>query len=809
MIWNYVTVAVRNLIANRLYTAINILGLIVGMVSVILILLIVKYEINFDSYHQNADQIYKVIKKTHSKSHQLYSSGTSGALAQAIKDNYPEVHQTIRIWRKKIWLKTKGQSYQQTFCLADNSILKTFNFSLVQGDKQTALNNPYSILITEKTAQKLFKNTNPIGKTVEAIDRHFGAQYTITGVLKDIPQNTTIRFDILTSTPILSRETVKSPWETWNNGKGWYPIQTFIQLSGNPNTLESKLPELTQLYLDTTTQTKTTYHLQPLTRVHLYTHSDYQIDDENYGNITHVYMLVIIAGFILLIACINFTNLSTAQYTKRSHEIGLRKVVGADKTQLIQQFLGESFLIVCLALLLSLALIQMILPQISIAIDRPLSLAIGHPSVILGLTFFTLSVTLLAGGYPAFFISSFSATEIFQNKSRNHFKDIGLRKTLVVFQFVISIVLIIGTTVIYKQLNFLRQKDLGFNQEQIVILPIFSRDRQTQQETEGSLTKKYDTVKRAFLEHPNILQASASVSHGAFGGQATKSVLVYPEDTPDQGTLISPLYIDESFLETYNIALLQGRNFAIYENKKSDLWSAFILNETAVKRLGWTNPIGKQLKWGWRKGVVVGVVKDFHNQSLHNHINPIILAMWRPKFNNLSLKIHTSNINETLYFIRQKWQYFLPHVAFEYEFLDDHFKQIYKTERNVGQIFAIFSFLAISLACLGTFALISFSATQRTKEIGIRKVLGASVYGLIVLLSKDFLKLVCISSLIACSIAYIASDYWLQKFVYRTSLNALPFFAGTILTIIITGITVGYHAWKAAISDPIEALHQE
>lgn len=811
MFRNYLLVALRNLLRHKVYSLINVSGLAIGMASCILISLYIEDEFSYDRYHENADQIYKVLRETRRPGgDRSFSSGSSGALGPSLRSDFSEVQATVRIWNTwgGVWVNYEDRMFRQAFCLADANVLEVFTFPLVKGDPKTALEDPFTALLTEEMARKFFGAEDPIGKVITVENRHLGGDYTVTGILRDIPMNsspswqTGLQFDFLTSTAVVSRQIVRQPWEGWNRGSSWFPIKTYVVLPEGypPEDLEKKLPDFMERHMGAEMRGESSYRLQPLTRIHLYNNVDY--GRPGMGGITFVYLLGAIAFFILLIASINFMNLATARYTTRAKEVGMRKVAGAHWQQLVQQFLGESVLLSLLALLLAIGLVEFVLPAFNAVFDKELSLIENlRAPVSLGLVGFAIFVGLMAGSYPAFFLSSLQPAAALKGALRPGSKGLWSRKGLVVFQFSLSILIIIGATVVHLQVDYIHHKDLGFRKDHILLLPVFHQDR----ESGGSLSRDYSLVKQAFSQHPNVLKASASATYGTAGGWQTGTVL--PEGHDGSGLRMPILGVDEDFLETYEIELLSGRHFS--KDITSDLSEAFILNETAAKRFGWTDPIGKQLEWGNRLGKVIGVVKDFHHQSLRQEIGPIVLCMSPSRFGYISLKIRSENIPATMDFLNETWKRFIPNRPLDARFIVNNVDGRYGAEVRFSQISGIFSFLAIFISCLGLFGLVSFNVEQRTREIGVRKTLGASVSRILFMLTGESVKWVLAANLIAWPVAYYAMDKWLQGFAYRVDLDIWIFLLGGALALVIALATVSYQAFRAAVANPVDALRYE
>jgi putative ABC transport system permease protein len=550
---------------------------------------------------------------------------------------------------------------------------------------------------------------------------------------------------------------------------------------------------------------KTTLHLQRLTDIHLHSHLDSELEAN--GNIVYVYIFSAVAFFLLLIACINFMNLATARSANRAKEVGLRKVVGAERWQLIRQFLGETVIMALIALLLAVVLVEAALPKFNAFAGKELALrSQGMFFILASLLGVTLFVGLVAGSYPAFFLSHFQPVAVLKGQKISSTRS-RFRSALVVFQFAISIILIVGMGIVYNQLEYCRTKNLGLNKEHIVVLPVEPGDE---------IARRYPDMKNQLLQHPRIAGVAASkrVPSGRLL-DSSEGRLVDGEKTTPLEFRIANVRVDHSFIPTYGMQMAAGRNFAV--EFPTDSTQAFILNETAVKKIGWASPaevVDKPFEYGNRKGRIIGVVKDFNYESLHQPITPIVMFIAPRNFNSISVKIRPDrpeDIAATLEFLQKKWQEFRPNFPFQYSFIDERYEALYQNEHRLGQIFGTFSLLAVFIACLGLFGLASYTAEQRTKEIGIRKVLGASVRNIIVLLSKEFTKLVAVATLVAWPVAYYAMGRWLQEFAYRININnqLLTFFAAALLAFAIALATISFQAIKAAVNNPVKALRYE
>ena len=789
MFKNYLTIAIRNLVRHKGYSLINIAGLAIGMACCLLIVLYVQYEFSYDRYHENVEQIYRVVDES--------GAQTPGLMAPALLDDFPPIIHATRIKHFEKALISYGNKrfYEDRVFFADPSVFEVFTFPLIKGNSKTALQAPYSMVITQEMAGKYFGEDDPIGKTITYDNKH---DFTITGVLENVPQNSHFKFDFLVSFATASDVFPNAGLDKWNY---WSATHTYVLLPKDypPTELEQQFPDFVIKYLGKgwVESFQTRLHLQPLKQIHL--HSNLWGEIEPNSDIKYIYLFSAIAFSILLIACINYMNLSTARYANRAREVGMRKVLGANRIQLIKQFMGESILMAFIALLLAAALMELFLPAFCSLIDR--ELVVNYldnwlllPDII-GIAMF---VGIVSGSYPAFYLSAFQPLAVLRKTLQTGLARSRLRRALVVLQFVISVVLIIATIIIYGQLNYIRNRKLGFNKEQVVVLPI--RDNHVRQKTES--------VKNELRQNPNIISATASSYIP--GGMKWITSFSWEGQRDDEDNTMGFSCIDHDFIQTFEIELVAGRDFS--RDFVTDAKQAFIINEAAVKKTGWNSPIGKRVTRFYPEfvqGSVIGVIKDFHLESLYKTIKPLVLLIDPEGFQYLSVRIRPNDIPGTLDFIKKKWTEFSPNRPFEYFFLDNYFDKLYKAEEKLGQIFGYFTFLAIFIACLGLFGLASFATEQRTKEIGIRKVLGASIVGIVLLLSKDFTKLVIVSNLIAWPIAYYAMNRWLQDFAYRINIGVGTFLLAGAIALIIALLTVGFQAVKAALANPVEALRYE
>ena len=794
MIKNYLTVAIRNIARNKTFSAINILGLAIGMACCILILLYVQDGLSYDQHHEHAHRIYRVAVEGKIAGTMRQYAVTPFPMGPALVKDYPEVIDAVRFSRADPKMLVGDQHgrlfYESGVVFTDPNFFQVFNFPLSKGNPKTAFSGPYSVVVTEAIAQKYFGEQEPVGQILSFNDKAF----KVTGVLKDTTHNSHFQFNLLASP--MSRDH-QSNWLRHD-----FYTYLLLQKRDSAQRLEAKLPDFIETHAGELLKAGgfARYFLQPLTDIHLRSHLEGEMGENS--DIRYVYLFLIIALFVLILACVNFMNLSTALSATRSKEVGMRKVVGANRTQLIRQFMGESILLALLALFFAIALVEVSLPAFNAFIQRELVLDYtGNWHVVLTLLGVVLFAGLLSGIYPALFLSAFQPVEVLKSTMKRGLKTSSSRKTLVVFQFVISIILIIGTVVVYHQADYIKNKKLGFNKEQVIVMPYPGM----------RVTERY---KSRLSGYANVL--STSTSSNIPGRQFPTSLFRSPIDGASQdGFEINMIVVDREFISTYGLELVEGRGFS--KDILSDKDGELILNEAAMRHFGWTSCAGKEVENIWPQGdkmevryrrEVAGVVKDFHYQSLHHEIEPLII-MTGNWFAYFAIRIRSDDVAGTLSFLKTQWKEIAPNKPFDYFFLDDDYDKLYRTEEQIGTLFGLFSILAIFVASLGLFGLASFTAQLRIKEIGIRKVLGASVSNLVLMLSKEFALLVGLANLIAWPIAYYAMHRWLQDFAYRIDLEIWAFVLSGFLALFIALTTVSYQAWKVARTNPVDALRYE
>ncbi|MFC1537362.1 FtsX-like permease family protein [Gemmatimonadota bacterium] len=799
MFKNYLTVAIRNLLRHKTYSAINIAGLAIGMACCIVILLLVRHELSFDSFHKNADRIYRLNIRVNVTGEAGDAGICAGAAAPVLAEKYPEVVNYARIEYNPInflaYYRGERALIDETY-FADQSLFDIFDFELIAGNRQTLLKEPFTAVITAEAAQKIFGDEDPLGKFIR---QNGEREYKVTGVLEDIPDNSHIKFNMLLSNMERNNDPRSSihQWESFN-----YLTYILLKENAEPKVFEAKLPEFVQQnFLSMANNIE--LHLQPLKELHL--HSAHILYELNWhkSDIKYVYIYSCIAAIVLLIACINFMNLSTARSASRAKEVGIRKVAGARRAQLIKQFLGESVLVAFFALLLGIALVELTLPFLNAFFESTLSFnAFTDWSVLLVFIGIVLCVGLLAGSYPAFIISAFQPKETLKGFTGTGGKGAGFRKLMVVAQFAITIILVTCTGFISKQLHYIQNKDLGFNKEQVISVPI----------KHENVRLSFDTIRQNLLRNPAITGVTAASTCFSDKNIYVKFFRI-EGDAPDAKRLCGFSYVDYDFFSFYGIDFVEGRAFSREFPTDTSGTGTYIINEAMADQLGWDTSVGKKLgNYGGNPddmGIVIGVVKDFNFATLHEKIKPFALSSSRPKLRQVSIRIQPDNMQEALAFIESKWAEYDPEYPFEYTFQDEDFALLYRSEQRMGKIVGAFTLLAIFLACLGLLGLISFAAESRTREIGVRKVLGASVPQIVSLLSKELLVLLLIATLIAWPVAWYAMDKWLQNFAYRVELDVWTFILAGVLAMVIAAVTVGFQAVKAAYANPVEALRYE
>ncbi len=802
MIKNYFKIALRNLRKNKAFSFINIFGLAIGLTCFMLISVFVYNELSYDKYPANAKDIYRVTLSVTGNGDVAVYPNVDLAVGEGIKNAFPEVKAFTRISPASDFVKYNDNQFKEDhLAFADSNFLKMFAIPLVEGNESNALVPPNSVVISKAFAKKYFNDQDPVGKSL-VIGIH-NALYKVTGVFDKVPENSHFHFDAFLS---LSTWHITNP--TWNN-LGPY---TYLLLNKNadPKKLEAKFPQLVAKYVVPENQRDMgislaeaqksvntfIFSLQPLTNIHLYSHTKYELEPN--GDIQYVYIFSALALFILLLACVNFTNLSTARAVKRAREVGIRKVMGSLKKQLIIQFLTESVLLTFLSMLIAFGLLFLLLPYFNQVANReiPFSFFISYQSILamVSLVFIT---GIVAGIYPAFFLSSFNTIKVLKGSASKGSQNNLLRSSLVVFQFFISIALIIATIVVYQQLYFMQNKKLGYDKEQVLFLP-----------DARLLGKNQTAFQQQLSENKNVV--SSSISRSVPGLPFMDGTEIYPKNENGNGKEIHAniYHVDVDYLKTLGIQIIRGRNFSKDFSTDS---SAVVINQAMVRELGWshTNPVGKTIvRSGQQQFKVLGVVADFNYASAKQEVAPLMMMLGN-NYGGLVIKINTSDVKGFLGDLKKQWDSFNPEGPLDYTFLDDNFAKLYASEIRTQQIFSAFAMIAIIIASLGLLGLSAFIIEQRTKEIGIRKVLGASVQNVLLLVSKDFLILVGIAFLISVPVTWWAMHNWLQDFAYRIDIHWWVFLLAGIIAILISVITISFQAVKAAVANPVKSLRSE
>jgi putative ABC transport system permease protein len=797
MLKNYLKIAFRNLSRQKTYSLINIAGLAIGLACFILVILYVQYEFGYDDHHINGENIYRVNIIQQHPNGEFKLSSSMVPLGPALHEEIPDIIDYTRLENNgKTVVQYEDKKFiENNVIFADQGLLRLFSIPVVHGNLASALTKKFSVVITESVANKYFGNQSAIGKTLLADNE---VSLTVTAVVKDFPRNTHLKTDFAISFLTLQDLTSESYMTNWVTTR----LSTYILLKNNQNIAEVQKRANEVMTAHSTTEVKRALEFEQFNRIHLYS------DVTPFGDINRIYLFLAIGILILIIASINFMNLATARSARRANEVGLRKVVGAKQVQIIRQFIGESILTAFLALILAIIIVYNILPFFKNLSDQDLVMPHLSEWQIYGMFFLITSlVGLLSGSYPAFYLSSSQPISVLRGRQGSAKKNQHLRTILVVLQFSITIALIISTLGINNQIDFMRFKKLGFQKEHVIIVPV--NGNAFRQDTDG--------FKQELLRHANISAVAGSILLPSRIGMYNN--VTWEGAAENESISLMQNKIDYDFLGLYEIEVIQGRNFSreyssdIADYSRKNLAGAIILNEEAVRRFGWKDPIDKKViqTFGNERYIfnVVGVIKDFHFSSLHNRIVPLSLFLNPANPGYFSIKVAGGDIQNTLAIIRQIWQNLNPQVPFEYYFLDESFEQIYQSEERLHTLFSYFSLLSIFIACLGLFGLAAFSAEQRTKEIGIRKVFGASSSNILILLSREFTKWIIFANLIAWPAAWIYLNSWLGEFAYRTDINWWLFVIAGGLAMVIALLTISYQALKAAMTNPADALRYE
>jgi putative ABC transport system permease protein len=791
MLRNYLLIAYRDLLRHKVFSLINITGLALGLTCSLLIGLWVADELQIDGFHANKDRIYRVLENTRSDTGEIITGQvTAGPLAGVLKAEVPEVEQVARVTHNQQLLFSVGEKKSKENGLyADPGFWQMFSFRLREGIPHTVFASPDGIVISERLAQKYFAGRNAVGETILITKGDNETEpFRITGIVEDVPANSSFQFDFLL--PFASWEK-SHPWlKEW----GTTAIQTYVLLhpQAPAEGVEEKIKPLAVKHYP---EWKKDLALHRFDQLHLY--SKFENGKPAGGRIEYVRLFSVVAVFVLLIACINFMNLATARSSTRTKEVGVRKVIGANKGALIRQFMGEALLMALLAMLLANTLTQLALPHFNQLTGKSLQVPYGQPVFLACLLGLTLLTALLSGSYPAFFLSSFRPIEVLKGTLKSKPGSTFLRQGLVVFQFSLCLLLIIGTLTVYRQVAYIMGKNLGFDRENLVYLKL-----------EGDLFQNYEAFKQDLAQFPSVKNMTLFGPGGMLlrQGDLPTSGVGYRAGAEEKSARLGVIFTDYDFVSTLGAELIAGRNFS--REFATDTGS-FLINEAAARQMGLRDPVGQTIDFWGQEGKIIGVIKDFHSQSLHSPIKPLLVGLMPENTGFVLVRTQPGQTAEALQQLEAAHLKHNPRYPFEYEFLDETFAQQYRSEQLVGQLTWYFALLTIFVACLGLYGLAAFTAEQRTKEIGIRKVLGASVASIVGLLSKDFVRPVGLAILLASPLAWYAGHRWLQHFAFRTDLGWWLFAVAGAGALAIAVLTVGFQAMRAAKANPVRSLRSE
>ena len=800
MFKNYLIITLRNFKRHKGYAFINIAGLAIGIACCILIVLYIQFELSFDKYHDKADKIYLLKRHGNFGGKEHTSSSNNALSAGFIKKDFPEVEDTVRIgfMPNPAVLYEEKKFYESQVLYADDSFFEFFTYPMTKGDPKSALQAPFSVVITEEITEKYFGEKNPMGKSLRFNNQD---NFTVTGVIKNVPRNSHLLFDMLCSFQTLYSKYPKGHAFLNDFTSNTFRTYILLQKGIDPSTLEGKFPDFINKYGGRKLKTfgiSMEYFLMPLTDIHL--HTPLSGGKTGIGTILYIYIFALIAGIILIIACINFMNLATARSAKRAQEVGMRKVLGAQKSELVRQFLFESFFYSLISLLLALGLAELAFSTMSSIAGYELTIDFSKMlwlfPALLGIAIF---VGLIAGSYPAFFLAAFQPARVLKGSAKTGAGNSFFRGVLVVMQFSISVALIIGTIIITRQLDYMKNKNPGFDKEQVVVLPF--RDEE--------LRKSLATIKNELKVHSDIVNVSVSSD---IPGQYPQYNQKLPEGfSRDQSQLMYDLVVDEDFIPTLGMEIIAGRNFS--KKFGADQKASAIINETAAKEFGWENPLGKKI--GDYRGIrtVIGVIRDYHQIPITQEIKPLYIRfdpgdVYNP-YRMLSIRIAPGSVSRVMKYIEKTWNTIYPIHPFDYFFLDESFNDQFRETERIRELLSYFAGLAIFIASLGLFGLASFVAEQRTKEIGIRKVLGASTSGIVFMISRELTKMIVLANVIAWPVAYFVMRNWLQTFPYRENISVLIFIFSGIIVLFIGLATISFQSIKAGLTNPVDSLKYE
>ena len=790
MIKNYLKIAFRNIIRHKAFTAINISGLAIGMACSIFILLWVQNELGYDRFHKNATEIYRIT----ADAGDFKAAVNCAGMPAELKAKIPVVKNYVRLSHpsKNVFEVGTQKFEEKKVFYADSTFLQIFSFPLVKGNRQTAMQRSDAVLITEDIAKKYFGHEDAVGKILK---KNNGSNVIVTGILANIPSDSHLQFDFILPISSISQTDNDLKTNTWKNFNYYTYIQLDKSFNATPAAVVGLNNRINKIYKERVNEAelKVDFHLQPLTSIHL--HSNYQVDLPGHGNVQYVNIFFVVALFILAVACINFMNLATARSARRAREVGLRKVVGAGRKQLIGQFLGESLLISLMALLISVGLVSLLLPAFNELAGKNLSIQFLNGKTIILLLSIALVTGLISGSYPALFLSGFQPVKVLKGNMKSMGGNLILRNGLVVVQFVVSIILLAGTAVVYRQLTFIKDMNLGFDKSNLLYMPMA-----------GEMWNKQQALKAALKQNP--FTANYTVTNDLPTNLTSGAVDVQWEGKDPKSQIVFPtLFVDEGFINVFQMTMLSGRSFSV--DFKADT-NNYILNEKAVQVMGMnvSNAVGKPLRLWGANGTIIGVVKDFNFKPVQQSIEPLIIGLNR--WGGIAVvRTQPGKTEATIKALGKISADLNPAYPFSYGFLDQDLANLYKGEQRMGRLFNVFAILAIFISCMGLYGLSAFMAEQRTKEIGVRKVLGASVFNVVSLLSTGFTKLILIAVVIAVPVAWFAINSWLKSFAYRINADWVIFLTASIAALTIAWITVSYESIKAAVANPVKSLRTE
>lgn len=790
MLRNYFKIAFRNIIRHKAFSLINISGLSIGMACSIFIFLWVQHELSYDRFHANANQIYRLV----GNAGDFKAAVSPAPMVGGLQAQMPVIKNTVRLTHPSTNVFETGtrKFEERKVFYADSTFLQIFSFALLKGDRATALQRPDAVLITEDMAKKYFGNENAIGKTLRKDNKD---NVVVTGILANIPSNSHLQFDFILPLSSIAQTDPNIRDNIWDN----FDFYSYVQLDKNFNPSPAAMLKLNKQMVDIyrkhipESRLKVEFQLQPLTAIHL--HSNYQVDLEGHGNIQYVNIFFVVAIFVLAVACINFMNLATARSARRAKEVGLRKVVGAGRGQLIGQFLGESILISFLALLIAILLVWLLLPLFNELAGKKLELQLLNAKSLLALLGIGLITGLISGSYPALFLSGFRPAKVLKGDMKTMGGNLIFRNSLIVLQFIVSIVLLSGTAAAYRQLKYIKSMNLGFEKSNLLYMPMT-----------GDMWSKQQALKNELKQNP--LTADFTITNDLPVNLGSGTVNVQWEGKDPHSQIVFPtLAVSESFFDVFQMKILSGRGFSAEFKTDSN---NCIINEKAAQVMGMTaaNAVGKPLSLWGNKGTIIGVVKNFNFKPVQNAIEPMILYFnkWG---GTVVLRTQPGKTEATIKALETISTRLNPAYPFSYNFLDQDLANLYKGEQRIGKLFNVFAILAIFISCMGLYGLSAFLAEQRTKEIGVRKVLGASVFNVVYLLSTGFSRLILIAIIIAVPLAWFAINSWLESFAYRIQLGWVVFLLASLAALVIAWITVSYESIKAAIANPVRSLRSE